>query len=138
MQFSAIILAMGQGSILAAGVLLAVYGAGMVVPLVIIAAAGEKLGARGQRLLRGRTTTVLGREFHTTSLITGLLIIGVGLLFWFTNGLASMPPLVPAEVRAWAQVQGAALSGPLFDIIGIALLASIAIVAWALARRRAA
>lgn len=131
-------LAMGQGSTLAAGVLLAVYGAGMVVPLVIIAAAWEKLGARGQRLLRGRTVTVLGREFHTTSMITGLLIIAVGLLFWFTNGLVSLPSFVPTDVQAWAQTQGAVLSSPVFDVIGIALLAGIAIAIWAVTRRKSA
>lgn len=129
-------LAMGQGNTWSAGALLAFYGAGMVVPLVIIAALWEKLGARGQRFLRGRAITVFGRQLHTTSLITGLLIIGVGLLFWFTNGLVSLPSLVPTDVLAWAQTQGAVLSNPLFDLIGIVLLAVIAIVAWSVTRRR--
>lgn len=130
-------LAMGQGSTLAAGILLAVYGAGMVVPLMVIAALWQKLGARGQRFLRGRTVTMFGRQLHTISLITGFLIIGVGLLFWFTNGLVSMPSLVPTDVQAWAQTQSAALSNPAFDIIAIVALAGIALVAWVMARRKA-
>lgn len=131
-------LAMGQGSALTAGILLAVYGAGMVVPLVVIAALWQKLGAKGQRFLRGRAITVFGRQLHTTSVITGLLIIGVGLLFWFTNGLVSMPSLVPTDVQAWAQTRGAVLSSPVFDVIGILLLAAAAITAWGLSRRKAA
>lgn len=131
-------LAMGQGSTWTAGMLLAVYGAGMVVPLMLIAALWEKLGARGQRLLRGRAITVFGRQMHTTSLITGLLIIGVGLLFWFTNGLVSMPTLVPTAVQAWAQEQGAVFSTPVFDVIGVVLLAVVALIVWTQSRRRAA
>lgn len=131
-------LAMGQGSTWAAGILLAIYGAGMVVPLIVIAALWQKLGTRGQRFLRGRTITVFGRQLHTTSLITGLLIIGVGLLFWFTNGLVSMPSLVPTDVQAWAQTQGAVLSNPLFDVIAIVVLAGIALGIWVMARRKAA
>lgn len=131
-------LAMGQGSTLTAGVLLAIYGAGMVVPLIVIAALWQKLGTRGQRFLRGRTITVFGRQLHTTSLITGLLITGVGLLFWFTNGLVSMPSLVPTDVQAWAQTQGAVLSNPLFDVIAIVALAGIALGTWVMARRKTA
>lgn len=130
-------LALGQGSSLMAGALLAVYGAGMVVPLVIIAALWERLGARGRRLLRGRAITVFGRQLHTTSLITGLLIIGVGLLFWFTNGLVSLPSLVPTSVQAWAQEQGAVFASPVFDVLGIVALAGIVLWVWAVARRRA-
>lgn len=131
-------LAMGQGSTWMAGGLLATYGAGMVVPLVIIAALWERLGARGQRALRGRSITLLGRDLHTTSLITGLLIIGVGLLFWFTNGLVSVPALVPTSVHAWAQEQGAVFASPVFDLIAIAAVTAGAIAWWATARRRAA
>lgn len=131
-------LAMGQGSSLMAGALLAVYGAGMVVPLMIIAALWEKLGTRGQRLLRGRAITVFGRQLHTTSLITGLLIIGVGLLFWFTNGLVSMPSLVPTSVQAWVQEQGAVFSSPIFDVLGILVLAGVALWIWIASRRKSA
>ncbi len=129
-------LALGQGSVWSAGALLAVYGAGMVAPLVIIAAAWEKLGARGQRFLRGRSITIFGRSFHLTSLITGILIVGVGLLFWFTNGLVSMPSLVPTEVQLWAQQRGAVFSSPIFDAGAILLLMILALALWARAQRK--
>ncbi|KIP51753.1 cytochrome c biogenesis CcdA family protein [Leucobacter komagatae] len=131
-------LALGQGSSLMAGALLAVYGAGMVVPLVVIAALWERIGQRGQRLLRGRAITVFGRQLHTTSLATGLLIIGVGLLFWFTNGLVSLPSLVPTSVLAWAQEQGAVFASPVFDVLGILGVTAAALWVWVAARRKRA
>lgn len=131
-------LAMGQGSAWAAGALLAVYGAGMVVPLVVIAAAWERLGPRGQRLLRGRTLSVFGRRLHSTSLITGLMIIAVGVLFWLTNGLVAMPSLVPTSVQAWAQEQSGRFSSAIVDGAVIVVLAIAALGAWAHSRRRAA
>ncbi len=132
-------LAMGRGNTWEAGALLAVYGAGMVVPLVLIAALWERLGTRGQRLLRGRTITILGPQLHTTSLVTGLLIVAVGLLFWFTNGLVAMPSLVPTSVQAWMQEQGAILANPVFDIVAVIALAAVALAVWAVrtsARRK--
>ncbi|GAB2563988.1 cytochrome c biogenesis CcdA family protein [Leucobacter ruminantium] len=132
-------LAMGRGNTWEAGALLAVYGAGMVVPLVLIAALWERLGPRGQRLLRGRTITILGRSLHTTSLVTGLLIVAVGLLFWFTNGLVAMPSLVPTSVQAWMQEQGAILANPVFDIVAVIAVAAVALTVWSIrtsARRK--
>ncbi|MDA3147499.1 cytochrome c biogenesis protein CcdA [Leucobacter sp. UCMA 4100] len=129
-------LAMGQGSAFTAGALLAVYGAGMVVPLVIIAALWERMGSRGQRLLRGRGFTLWGRQWHTTQVITGFVIIAVGVLFWLTNGLVSLPSLVPTSVQAWAGEKGAALGGPVFDAIAVVLLATGALLAWWFMRHR--
>lgn len=130
--------AMGQGSTWTAGALLAVYGAGMVVPLMLIAGAWGKLGAGGRRLLAGRRFTFLGREFHSTSLITGILIVIVGLLFWFTNGFLDAPSLVSTDVQVWAQSRGAVLSRPIYDVIAVIVLAGLALAAWMFARRRAA
>ncbi|UUZ43524.2 hypothetical protein LP422_10890 [Janibacter limosus] len=72
----------------------------MVLPLLLIAALWQRPGARGRRFLRGRSFTVLGRELHTTSVVTGLLIVGVGVLFWTTNGPVGAPELVPLDARA--------------------------------------
>src|SRR5690606_29917344 len=113
-----------------------VYGAGMVIPLVIIAAVWQRSGNRGRRLLQGRTFTVFGRRFHTTSVLTGTLIITVGVVFWFTNGLVSMPSLVPTDVQAWSQRQSALLGDPLVDVAGIVILAALALSVWAFRRRR--
>lgn len=128
-------LAAARGDTLAAGVLLAVYGAGMVLPLLVIAALWRRLGVRGQRFLRGRAFTVLGRELHTTTLITGLLIMGVGILFWTTNGLVGAPELVPRDAQAWLQENTAILANPRLDILAVVLIAGVVLLLWARRRR---
>ncbi|GAA1298415.1 MULTISPECIES: cytochrome c biogenesis CcdA family protein [Brachybacterium] len=129
-------LAMGQGSIPLAAVLLAVYGAGMVVPLMVLAALWERVGPRARRVLRGRSFTVLGRTLHTTTVLTGAVIIAVGILFWATNGLVTMPSLIPTAVLARWQESTAALSGTGLQIIVILALGALALVLWWRADRR--
>lgn len=123
---------------MAGGVLLAVYGAGMVVPLMLIAALWQRLGARGQRVLRGRSVVVLGRRLHTTSIVTGLLIIGVGILFWTTNGLVGTPELVPLDVQVWLQGLVSRLTGSVLDVVVIVGLGAVVLVWWERRRRRLA
>lgn len=130
-------LALAQGSIVLSGALLAVYGAGIVVPLVAIAALWSRLGARGRRLLRGRTFTVAGRELHTVSAVTGVLMIVTGVLFWLTNGFVGMPALVPTDVQMWMQERGRVLANPLLDALAVALAAGLALWGWVAVRRRA-
>ena len=128
-------LAAARGDSLAAGVLLAVYGAGMVAPLLLIAALWQRLGPRGRRILRGRTVTVAGRELHTTSLITGVLIMGVGVLFWTTNGLVGAPELLPFAAQAWLQDRAVSLNSPVLDILAVLVAAGIVLALWARRRR---
>lgn len=123
-------LAAAQGNLLMAGVLLAVYGAGMVVPLILIAALWHRLGTRGKRVLRGSSFTLWGREFHTTSVITGLLIIIIGIVFWLTNGLLTLPELLPHDVSAWLQSKSAIFANIWVDIAVILVLAAVALLLW--------
>ena len=123
-------LAFGQGSVVAAGVLLAVYGAGMVVPLVLIAALWGMLGARGRGFLRGRSFQVAGRTFHTTTVLTGLLIMALGVLFWFTKGLVTMPSLVPTELLTRWQVASTALNNTAVQILVILIAGAVALALW--------
>ncbi|MGD8151206.1 cytochrome c biogenesis CcdA family protein [Ornithinimicrobium sp. Y1694] len=129
-------LAAARGDAVGAALLLAVYGAGMVVPLLIIAVLWQRLGTRGQRLLRGRAFTVLGRQLHTTSVITGLLIMGVGVLFWTTNGLVGAPEILPLDAQAWLQERASLLANPLFDIVAVLAVATLILLVWARRRHR--
>ena len=129
-------LAMGQGSMLLAGMLLAVYGAGMVVPLMLLAAVWARLGTRARALLRGRSVTVLGRELHTTSMLTGLVIIALGVLFWTTNGLVTLPSLVSTSTLARWQAALPGLTDPLVQVAVIVTLGLLALVAWWISDRR--
>lgn len=124
-------LAAARGDVVLAGGLLAVYAGGMVVPLLVLAWAWTRMSDRARRRLRGRSFTVLGRELHTISVVTGLLLIGVGVLFWTTNGLVSAPALVPTGVQLWLQERSALLSGPVVDIVAIVVVAGVILAVWA-------
>lgn len=129
-------LAAARGDMVSAGTLLAVYGAGMVAPLLLIAALWGRLGARGRRVLRGRAFTVFGRELHSTSMLTGFVLIGVGVVFWTTNGLVTAPELLPLEAQAWLQEGSAVLANPVVDILAILVLVCAVLIVWARRRRR--
>lgn len=131
-------LAAAQGDAFSAGGLLAVYGAGMVLPLLLIAALWQRLGNRGRTVLRGRTFTVLGREWHTTSVITGLLIIVVGVLFWTTNGLVGAPELLPYDAQTWLQEAATGLANPVLDVVALVVIAGVVLAVWERRQRRRA
>src|SRR5699024_10912958 len=94
-------LAAAKNDVWSAGILLGVYGLGMVVPLMLLASDWERMSPRWKSRLRGKSFTVFGREFHTISVCTVLVIIAVGILFWTTNGLVQMPKLLPTSASAW-------------------------------------
>lgn len=123
-------LAMGQGSISLAAILLAVYGAGMVVPLMALAAVWGRLSPRARSALRGREFTVLGRRLHTTTMITGTIIIALGILFWATNGLVTMPSLLPTSVLAQLQENSSVLTGTGAQVAVIVALGLLALGLW--------
>lgn len=129
-------LAIAQGASLEAGLMLAVYGLGMVVPLTVLAAAWSRLSPRTISMIRGRGFWFLGRRLHTTSVVTGVLIIAIGVLFWTTNGLVDAPSLVPASVQRWLQSGTGLLASPAWDAVLVAVVAAVIIGLWALGRRR--
>lgn len=129
-------LAAAQGDVFSAGGLLVVYGAGMVLPMLLIAALWQHLGTQGRTALRGRSFTVLGREWHTTSVITGLLIIAVGVLFWTTNGLVGAPELLPYDAQVWLQEAAAGLANPVLDVVALVVIAGVVLAVWEWRQRR--
>jgi len=123
-------LAATSGNAVVSALILSAYGAGMVLPLLIIVLLWNKLGQRGQSVLRGRVFTFLGRQWHTTSVVTGLLVILVGIVFWTTNGLVGVPQLVPDETQAWLQESASLLRNPIFDIVMIIVVAAVVLLMW--------
>ncbi|MGC0251449.1 cytochrome c biogenesis CcdA family protein [Pseudactinotalea sp. Z1748] len=125
-----------QESLVLSGAMLAIYGAGMVVPLLVLASVWGRLGAKGRSLLRGRTFSVLGRRLHTTSVITGVLMVVVGVAFWTTNGFVGTPALLPTSTQAWLQERSAVLAHPALDVIAILVAAVVVLLIWARLRKR--
>ncbi|WP_209323734.1 cytochrome c biogenesis CcdA family protein [Brevibacterium renqingii] len=131
-------LAAAKGSIVLGGIMLAIYGAGMVVPLFAIAALWSRLGKRARSVLRGGSVTLFGRQLPVVSMVTGLLLIAIGVLFWTTNGLVSAPSLVSTSSLARMQEWVGSWSSTTVDIIVICVLAALALLWWYLHERRRA
>ena len=74
------------GSPVRGGSLLAVYALGMAAPLFVLALLWQRLHLADRRLLRGRTVRVAGRTLHSTSLVGGMLVALVGVVFLVDRG----------------------------------------------------
>lgn len=132
-------LAATQSSPLLGGALLAVYAAGMVAPLLAIAWLWSRRGpSTGRSVLRGRAVVIGRLRLHSTSIITGLLLIVVGIVFLTTNGLASAPGIVPPRVQAAVQEAIAGWGNAVPNIVVVLVLAALAIAGWFLAQHRRA
>jgi hypothetical protein len=70
------------------------------------------------------------------SMVTGILMIVIGIVFWATNGLVSAPSLVPTTTLAHAQEWVSSWSSTTTDIIVVCVLAVLAIVLWFRHERR--
>lgn len=120
-----------------AGVLLCVYALGMVVPLLLIAALWSRIGDRTRTLLRGRELSWGRVRLHTVNLATGLLLIVVGVMFWFTNGFITLPEPVDSDTQLRLQDAASFLSNPVVDVIAIVVLTAAVLGLWWRAQRRA-
>lgn len=118
-----------------AGVTLAVYGAGMVVPMLGLALAWERMGTRGRAVVRGREVRLGPVTTHTTSLVSGLLLLVVGVVFLRTNGMAALPELIPAAVLSDLQQGLIAVGAAVPDVLAIGALALVALAVWVRVRR---
>ncbi|GAA2956724.1 MULTISPECIES: cytochrome c biogenesis CcdA family protein [Streptomycetaceae] len=96
-----------SGSPAYGGLLLAVYALGMAVPLFVLALLWERFDLGRRAWLRGRTLRAGRFELHTTSLLSGLFFIGLGVLFLRYDGTTALPGLLDADaafaVEQWAQ-----------------------------------
>lgn len=79
-----------QPSVWYGGLLLAVYALGMAAPLLLLAALWDRFDLGRRRWLRGRTVTLGRLRVHSTSLVSGLLFIGIGVLFLLFDGTAGI------------------------------------------------
>lgn len=119
------------------GVLLALYALGMVVPLLLLALAWKRfdLGRRGW--LRGREIRVGRLRTHTTSVASGLLFVGLGLLFVLTDGTGSIASPLGVDAQFDAQLWAGRLGDRIGDVALVAA-AVVAVVALLVRRSRGA
>lgn len=109
------------------GALLAVYALGMSAPLFLLALIWDRFKLGSSRWLRGRDIKLGRVHLHSTSLISGLLFIGIGVLFLRYNGTAGITGLlggnglsnIDYRAQQWIQTLGHNLDLVVFLTIGI-------------------
>ena len=79
-----------QDSPLQGGLLLAVYALGMAAPLFVLAALWDRFQLGRRSWLRGRMLSLGPIGVHSTSLISGLLFVAIGVLFLRFDGTAGI------------------------------------------------
>ncbi len=127
-----------SGQPLYGAALLVVYGLGMALPLFLIAGIwalatqrGSGLTQNSRKVLRGRTFNIGKLTFHTTSVITGIILISVGILFLTTNGLVGVDGILSTEKSFDLQMWATDFAAKIPDTVFIALGAIVALGLWA-------
>ena len=116
-----------SGSPLRGGSLLAMYAAGMTAPLFVLAILWQRLRLGERRLLRGRPVRLGKLTLHSTSLIGGVLVAAVGVLFIVDRGGAiTGGGFLSVDTEARMQDTISRL-GSNSDLIVLALIALIAL-----------
>lgn len=114
-----------RGSPVYGGALLAVYAFGMAAPLFLLAVAWERFRLGHRRWLRGRAIGIGRFQAHTTSLISGGLFLGIGVVFLRFDGTSALsgPLGVDQEARLeeWVRDIGSMVSD-LWALLALAVL----------------
>ncbi|MEH6379599.1 cytochrome c biogenesis CcdA family protein [Streptomyces sp. KLMMK] len=107
------------------GSMLAVYALGMALPLFVLALFWDRFRLGGRRWLRGRELRLGPLRLHTTSLVSGLFFIGIGVLFLAYDGTTGLPGLLDADQEYRLEELASRVGGAVPDY---ALLAAVALV----------
>lgn len=117
--------------------LMGAYGLGMVVPLLLLALVWDRLGGRALRVLRGRPVRLGPLTTHSTSLLSGALLVAIGVVFVVTDGTTTLPGLTDNATELDLQQAVVDRFGAVPDAAALLLLAAavLAVVAVRLLRR---
>ena len=117
--------------------LMVVYAAGMTVPLAVLAALWDRFDLSHRGWLRGRAVRIGALHTHTSSLISGLLFIGIGVLFLLTAGTANLGGFLSADTSVALQGWLARVTGDVSNVV-VALVVVLAAVGALIVRIRLA
>ncbi|MFZ2175167.1 MAG: cytochrome c biogenesis CcdA family protein [Rhodococcus sp. (in: high G+C Gram-positive bacteria)] len=130
---SVLTIAVAGGHPLHGAALMAVYALGMALPLFGLALAWERFDLGRRAWLRGRPITVGPLHTHTTSLLSGLLFIGIGVLFLSTDGTANLTGVMGVDAQFDLQVTLGRWAAAVSDL-GVLLTVVLALFAVVAAR----
>ncbi|WP_327324601.1 cytochrome c biogenesis CcdA family protein [Streptomyces sp. NBC_01210] len=126
-----------SGSPVYGGLLLAVYALGMAVPLFLLALLWERFDLGKRPWLRGRSMRVGRFELHTTSLLSGLFFIVLGVVFLAFDGTTALPGLLSVDDSFAAEEWASGLGGAVPDwALLIVVVAVVSITLGVRGRRR--
>jgi cytochrome c biogenesis protein CcdA len=122
------------GQPLRGAALLAVYALGMAAPLFVLALLWDRLRLGGRKWLRGTSFRIGPLHLHTTMLISGLLFIGIGVLFLVYDGTAGITGVLglgdTTDAEAAAQQWIIGLHVPDWTVLLAAAVVIIVVSAW--------
>lgn len=116
--------------------LLAIYGAGMALPLLLMAVAWRRFEPFARRWLRPKPITVLGRATTRGQVITGAVMVALGVLLYFSRGTTLLPGLVDTGRLIDIESNVAASVTPLPNWLVLALLVATTVLLVLLAHPR--
>lgn len=108
--------------------LLALYALGMAAPLFALALLWDRFDLGRKTWLRGREIRLGPLRTHSTNLVSGILFVGIGLLFLLTDGTANLGGFTSVDtqfsLQAWLQDLTGGVSNAvlLLVLVGLALL----------------
>lgn len=130
---SILVLAAAGGQPVRGGMLLAVYALGMVIPLLVLSLVWGRLGERAHGWLRGREVQVGRFAFHSTSLVSGLLLTLVGFIMVIGGGAlveSSTLALAGARAEEWATDLGGMISDEVLAVLAVLAAGIWLVVRW--------
>lgn len=131
--------ALAGGSAVLGGVLMAVYALGMAAPLLVLALLWEKFDLGSRSWLRPRTVKLGPVRTNSLSLIAGIVLVVLGVLFIVTGGTAGLGGATTVDQQFAMQRWLSDVSGTVSDLwllLGALLLIAIGLIVYLLRARR--
>ncbi|GLW98570.1 cytochrome c biogenesis CcdA family protein [Microtetraspora sp. NBRC 16547] len=97
------------------GALMALYALGMAMPLFFLALLWDRFDLGRKTWLRGKRIRLGPLRTHSTSLISGLLFVGIGVLFLVTDGTANLGSISSVDDQFSLQVWLKSVAGHVPD-----------------------